>query len=382
MSLFAKRTNHWQHEPNALEQARQQNPLLEACLDLTQSNPTQAGFQYPTGWLNDLNDPQALVYDPQSFGLLKARQAVSDYYARRGYAVAIDHIMLTASSSESYGYLLRLLVNPHEKVLIPSPSYPLFPYLLDINDAAYDTYQLLPGKDWAIDREDLISRLDGTVKAVMVVHPNNPTGSYINSDDRLWLVQLARERGIALIVDEVFIDYAHGQEAESFVNQYDCLIFVLGGLSKTLCLPQMKLGWMIPVGPKDLVEGALVRLEIIADTFLSVNTPVQLAASQWLKDVDHIQGQVMARLKANWMYIVGHQHASMTIQQPQAGWYVLVQLPHAIDDEDFCLKLLANGVRVYPGYYFDLPANNYIIVSLLTEQEEFMQGWYKLCQII
>ncbi len=382
MSIFAKRTNNWTHANNALEDERLKGLYQGEVLDLTQSNPTQAGFVYPAHLLAALSNPHALVYDPQSFGLEETRQAVVDYYYRRGYMINRSQVVLTASSSESYGHLLRLLVNPHEKVLIPSPSYPLFPYLLDIHDAAYDTYQILSAENWAIDREDFLARLDASVKAVMLVHPNNPTGSYINEADRAWLIQLAKTHGFALIVDEVFMDYAFDKAEPSFINETACLTFVLGGLSKTLCLPQMKLGWLITSGPKELVDGALARLEIMADTYLSVNTPVQLAACQWLPGVDAIQDLVRQRLKHNWAMLEANTPKGLTIQRPQAGWYVLVHLPDHLDDEQFCLALMAKGVIVYPGYYFDLPSSNDVVISLLTESSILKQGWDKLCTMI
>ena len=382
MPFFAKRTNFWQQESNALDKALQALSSPQGVLDLTQSNPTQAGFDYPAHWLDALSGTSSLSYDPQSLGLISAREAVSHYYQQRGFNVDPTRIMLTSSSSESYAHLLRLLVNPHEKVLIPTPSYPLFPYLLDIQDAAYVTYQLSVDHDWAIDRQHLLSQLDGSVKIIMVVSPNNPTGSFISDSDKAWLVDVANQHGIALVADEVFMDYGFNNQRSSFLNVGKGLAFIIGGLSKTACLPQMKLGWLIPVGDDDLVKGALARLEIMADTYLSVNTPVQLAACIWLKDVDIIQAQVMARLKENLAYAFSRVTNKIQLLRPQAGWYMMMRLPSGMDDEAFALQALRNRVMVYPGYYFDLPGDNYVVVSLLTEPKIFQQGWDKICQMI
>jgi aspartate/methionine/tyrosine aminotransferase len=377
---FASRTNYWAMSSNKLDLAHAQLPLGAKIFDLTQSNPTQAGIIYPQKLLSALNDTHGLIYQPESFGLLPTRQAIEAYYAKAGYVVNSQQILLTSSTSESYSFLMRLLINPYEKVLIPRPSYPLFSYLLDINDVAYDYYGI--DQQGAIDREGLLKLLDPTVKAIMVVSPNNPTGQGISISDKQWLLELIHQKGMALIVDEVFADYAWGSECfERFVDSQQGLVFVLNGLSKVVALPQMKLGWMVVCGDDALVKPAMQRLEIIADTYLSVNTPVQWAAIEWLKNKDAIQNEIKKRVARNLAYVDAHLPVAIRRVQAQGGWYVMLKIQQHLQDEDVALQLLTQQqVIVYPGYFFDMPDEQTLVVSLLTEEAIFQEGIRRLCQ--
>ena len=287
--MFAERTG-WDLAPNALAKRLEQLRAAGAeILDLTESNPTRVGLAYPADLLAPLADPGGLLYDPQPKGLLPARQAVASLYATKGAPVGPERVLLTASTSEAYSHLFRLLANPGDEILVPRPSYPLFGYLADLSDVKTVSYPLrLQGDRWRVDPEELNSAAGPRVRAVVVVHPNNPTGSALTAEEWTAIAELCLRRGLALISDEVFADYFR-EEAGGLPRTLlggpageGPLTFALGGLSKFLGLPQMKLGWIACSGPPDLLAPALERLELIADTYLSLNTPVQRALPAWL----------------------------------------------------------------------------------------------------
>jgi alanine-synthesizing transaminase len=381
--VFAKRTD-WDLSENPLSlELTQLRAGGGAFCDLTESNPTRAGIAYPAeGLLALLADPANLVYAPASRGLLKAREAVAGYYAGKQASVDAGQIILTASSSEAYAFLFRLLADPHDRVLLPAPSYPLFSYLAGINDVATAYYQIFfDGKAWRIDWDSLEEALSRDTKAVIVVSPNNPTGSCLKPDELKRLNTLCAASGAAIISDEVFADYMFaGQEHcfQTLAANSKALSFALGGLSKAMALPQMKLAWIAVNGPKKQVQDALARLEVIADTYLSVNTPVQNALPSWLAGRGAIRDQVMARVQANYDHlraVTPATPAGVTVYPVEGGWYAVVKIAMDIPEDEWAVRLLKERrVFVHPGYFFDFNEEGIIVLSLLTPVDVFQEG--------
>ncbi len=362
--MFSKRTQ-WDQELNDLHQ------VLDALkssgtdvIDGTESNPTRCGFDYPPYWVNALADPLNMSYDPQSAGILSAREAVGKF-------CAFDplQVLLTASTSESYSFLFRLLLDPKDHVLVPSPSYPLFQFLLELNDAHYDYYPLKYDNAWGIDFDALEKLVRPRTRAIVLVNPNNPTGSYLKKEELFLLNMFCKKHNLVIISDEVFMDYRLQEGAfPTLKGNSDVLTFVLGGLSKALALPQMKLGWILTSGPQQPVQEALMRLEIIADTYLSVNTPVQHAVAGWLADAKNIQRQIIERVKTNLSALTA---AGLKVLPVEGGWYAVISMPH-LKEEEFVLELLSkHHILIHPGFFFDFPETGYVVVSLLPKTEHF-----------
>jgi hypothetical protein len=374
--------------PNALAQALAARRAAGGrILDLTASNPTQVGFAYPeTEILAALAAPAALRYEPEPRGLPAARAAVSAYYAARGESVDADDVLITASTSESYALLMKLLAEPGDEILVPAPSYPLFDVLAALESVSLVRYPLehAPGRGWRIAREALERALSPRTRTVVVVHPNNPTGSFIQTDDRVWLEALCARRGLPLIADEVFLDYGRGAACEaSFACTLNALVFVLSGLSKVAGLPQLKLGWIALTGPALARREARDRLEFIADAYLSVGAPVQHAAAALLGLRGQIQGQIAARVAANekWLRERCASAASCRLLARDGGWYAVLELAREIDEEALCVALLAqHGVLVHPGFFFDFARAGVLVVSLLTRPEELTEGIERLIE--
>ena len=378
---FARRTN-WPLGVNPLttilDQFRaQETPIF----DLTESNPTRCGFDYPLELiLKPLADPDNLSYDPSPRGSLRAREAISQYYREKNLSVLPEQIFLTASTSEAYGYLFRLLVNQDERVLFPKPSYPLFQFFVDLNDIHLDYYLLKYGLEgWHIDFSSLQHLDFSNIKAIVLVNPNNPTGSFLRAQELEMLNQICQKHYISLISDEVFADFVLDQQPPltSLVENQAALTFVLGGFSKTLALPQMKLSWIILQGPPGLVKEAMDRLEVIADTYLSVNAPVQNAAASWLAHKDMMQQPIKRRLKDNLEFLKKQTdfHAGCRLLKMQGGWYAVLKLPNFINEEAWAIELLKETrVFVHPGYFFDFDEAPYIVLSLLPPQDIFQHG--------
>jgi aspartate/methionine/tyrosine aminotransferase len=373
-------------------------------LDLTASNPTQCGFQYDdAGILAALGDRAALVYDPDARGMLRAREAVCTYYALRGARVGSgfgpDQIFLTTSTSEAYSWLFRLLCDAGDEVLIAQPSYPLFDFLAQMEDVRLVAYPLVYDHGWQIEFAGLRERVTARTKAVVVVHPNNPTGHFTKEAERRELEGICAECGLALVVDEVFLDYGFSREeargergglATSFAaGEHECLTFVLSGISKTAALPQMKAAWISVFGPagfgpeRDLKE-ALGRLEVVADTFLSMNAPVQCALPAWLSACEGTQEQIRARTWANLRNLdqILLRNAAITRLKVEAGWYAVLRVPALGPDEDLAVRLVwERGVSVHPGYFFGFAGHGWLVVSLLGPEEEFGRGVEAVCGI-
>jgi alanine-synthesizing transaminase len=359
----------------ALEQRRTAGlPVI----DLTESNPTHAGFAYPPALLEPLAQREALRYSPHPFGVPAARQAVSADFDRRGVHMPPENIALTASTSEAYSLLFKLLCDPGDVVLVPRPSYPLVEHLTALDCVVPESYPVEFHGRWSIDLDAIERRLrspSARVRAVVVVSPNNPTGSVITASELDRLTALAARHEAALIADEVFADYPiQNSNVTSVLPRAEALTFGLGGLSKSVGLPQVKLGWIASSGPTSLVAEALERLETICDTYLSVSTPVQLAAADLFREGATIRAQIHGRVRANAaaLQTAAAAHPSCTVFPVEAGWYAVVQIPAVKAEEAVAVELLEQqGVLVHPGYFFDFEREAFLVLSLLPETRQF-----------
>ena len=362
--------------PNRIASAR---AAAAPRFDLTVSNPTACGIAYPPGLPAPLAEPAGLEYRPHPRGLPVAREAVARDYLRHGATVDPGHIVLTASTSEAYTFLFKLLADPGEAVLVPTPSYPLFEHLARIEGVRAIPYHLDRDADWRLDPEAL-ARAPEDVRAVVLVHPNNPTGSFVHPDDREALCVLAADRGWALIADEVFLDYPldGGPGADrSFATNQTVLTFTMGGLSKSVGLPQLKLAWIVATGPGERVLAALDRLEFVADTFLSVATPVQLALPTLLREGAAVREAILARCRANLATLrrAAANLPAVSVLSPGGGWSVVLRVPAIVGEEDMVLELLhEDSVAVHPGYFFDFPGEGTLVLSLLPDPDTFAEG--------
>ncbi len=356
-----------------------QRAAVEPRFDLTLANPTSCGIPYPDGLLDPLCDPAGLVYRPHPRGRLSARQAVAEEYRRHGATVDPERVTLTASTSEAYAFLFKLLADPADAVLVPSPSYPLFEHLALAEGIEPVPYHLEPDLGWRPDLHALAAA-PANVRAVVVVHPNNPTGSFVHPDDRAALSALAAERGWAIIADEVFLDYplAGGPGAgSSFAATGAALTFTLGGLSKSLGLPQLKLAWIVVGGPERDAAAAVERLEFIADTYLSVATPVQLALPSLCREARAVRDAILARCRLNLETLQRAVHAApaLGVRHPGGGWNAVLDFPAVVGEEALVLELLErDSVAVHPGYFFDFPRPGVLVLSLLPEPERFAEA--------
>jgi len=433
--MFSERTN-WRLARNrftqAVEEARARGARL---LDLTASNPTRVGLCYDSiAILGALNSPHAMDYDPQAKGLLTARQTVAEYY-RSDHGVEVDpeRIVLTTSTSEGYSFVFRLLCNAGDELLVPKPSYPLFEFLADLQDVKLVPYPLIYDHGWQMDFHSLQRAVTGRTRGVVVVHPNNPTGSYVSEKECAELNAFCQERGLAIIVDEVFLDYGIGDvyvgadalvrpversstavpgeedtrslhafwdrhspiqnlgsddsvgRSASFAANGEALTFTLSGLSKIAALPQMKVAWIVTGGPQNQVAEAMARLEVIADTYLSMNAPMQWAVPSLLSQRHDIRRQLMERVRANLSeldrQLAGQKPCSRLIVQ--GGWYAVLRVPVTRSDEDLAIALVQEKqVIVHPGHFYDFESDGYLVVSLIAEDEEFRAGVGAILQLL
>jgi len=377
--MFAKRTN-WNMTPNRLSEAlaahrAEGKPLI----DLTVSNPTECGFEYDRAAILDaLHNPEALSYEPNPRGLESARRAVAGYYADREEKVSANDIFLTTSTSEAYSYVFRTLCDPGDELLIPSPSYPLFDFLADIQDVSLVRYPLLYDHGWQIDFHALEQAITPRTRGVIVVHPNNPTGNFVKSAEMAKLNAICSARDIAIIADEVFLDFVlDGSLPASFAANHGAATFTLSGLSKISGLPQMKAAWLVVGGPQQWKSEALARLEVIADTYLSENAPVQLAIPRFLEERHGFQRQVMSRVRRNLTELDRQLAAQKAVSRlrVEGGWCAVLRLPLTRSDEDLAIELLAaRGVSVHPGHFYEFPSEGFIVVSLLAPWKQFGRG--------
>jgi alanine-synthesizing transaminase len=355
-----------------------------AVLDLTLSNPTRAGFDYPLDLLEPLADRRALIYDPHPAGLPDARRAVARDYQRQGIAVAADHIVLTAGTSDAYSVLFKLLADSGDEILVPRPSYPLFDHLTRLDMLIARPYDIEYHGAWSVDFTSVEHALGPRTRAVLIVSPNNPTGSVISEGELERLAALCGPRGISIISDEVFLDYElepdAARRAARALSRPDVLSFSLGGLSKTVGLPQVKLGWIAAGGPASLVNTAIERLELICDTYLSVSMPVQIAAPLLLERGVSIREQIRARVLANYGWLRDHTNGSTcTALRCDAGWFAVLRVPGIGSEEDLVLSLLTgDGILTHPGYFYDFPREAFLVVSLLPPEAAFQDGMGRL----
>ena len=368
--MFSRRTPG-SLAPNALTRARAALPPPR--FDATISNPTLAGIfeEDSCAWLEDLNDAQTATYEPQPRGLAATREAVSDYYAGHCVDVQAEHIFLTSSSSESYSWLFKLMCEPGDEVLVPHPSYPLFDCLADLDALRAVPYTLLREQHWAIDFDALARSATPRTRAVIVVHPHNPTGSYLRIEEAGRLVRFCADRSLALISDEVFYDYAFAPDprrARPLVEHSESPVFSLGGMSKYAGLPQMKLGWIAINSPGSVLNETLERLEWIADSYLPVSAPVQYAAARWLHGVAPARrAAILRRTAASLSCLSANLPPEVRLLRPEGGWSAILEVPRLRSEDDWVLALLEQqGVLVQPGYFYDLDREGFLVVSLLS----------------
>jgi len=365
--------------PNALSRAVDELRRSDTrYLDLTESNPTRAGIPYPDDLLRPLSAPAALRYEPNPLGLAAAREAVAADCGRRGARIDPEHVVLSASTSEMYAWLFKLLCDAGESVLVPRPSYPLFEHLTRLEGVRAGSYRLEYHGRWEIDLDSMAAAPADT-RAVLLVSPNNPTGSFASAREIDQLFRLCRDRQWALIVDEVFADYVLDAEAPvtDVAARAEVLTFSMGGASKSLGLPQVKLGWTVVGGPAADRAAALDGLELIADTFLSVGTPVQVAASVLLERGAAVRAAIHARVRANLAAArrIASVHPACDLLPVEGGWSAVVRVPATRSEETLVLDLLSRErILVHPGYFFDFEHEAFVIVSLLVPEAEFADG--------
>jgi len=350
--------------------------------DLTESNPTRCGFEWPPDLLRVLSSREGLTYRPDPLGYRVAREAVASHYHRRGVTVDPERIVLAASTSEAYGFIFKLLCDPGEAVLFPSPSYPLFEHLARLEGLRTRTYALDPDARW---QPGAIDPGDDRPRALVAVHPNNPTGSYLHRASADEVVRVCDRHDMALVVDEVFSDYSYDfgnpRPARSFAGRDEVLTFTLGGLSKSMGLPQLKLSWIVVNGPDERVTRALDGLSFIADNYLTVSTPVQLALPELLGKNASVQGAIHDRCTANLWELTGEvaDAPGLTLLEPEGGWCACLRFPAVIDEETLALELIEkDDVAVHPGYFFDFPGEGYLVISLLPAPAVFIPGVRRL----
>jgi alanine-synthesizing transaminase len=379
--VFSERTN-WKLEQNrftqALAEVRESGTKVR---DLTHSNPTRVGLHYDApAILGALASRRALDYDPQPKGRRDAREAVAEYYREEHALRGLDpeQIVLTTSTSEGYSFVFRLLCNAGEELLVPKPSYPLFEFLADLQDVNLVPYELIYDHGWQMDFPSLEKAVTERTRGVVVVHPNNPTGSYVKDAEVKMLNSFCREHGLAVIADEVFLDYRLENTAHaSLAGNRDVLTFVLSGLSKIAALPQMKVAWVVTRGPQHEATESMARLEVIADTYLSMNAPMQWATPLLLQQRRKLQPQLLSRVRENLAELDRQLAAQQACQRlmVEGGWYAVLRVPVTRSDEELAIELLREkSVLVHPGHFYDFPSDGYLVLSLITPPREFAEG--------
>jgi len=386
--MFSSRTQ-WNMLPNSLSRLVAAKRLRgEALLDLTESNPTHCGFSYPEKEiLGGLAHPSSLLYQPDPRGLPLARKAIAHYYGTLGVAVNPENIILTASTSEAYSFLFKLLCNAGEEIIVPQPSYPLLEYLCQLNDVALRHYRLVYDGEWHIDFEMLQSAMTSRTRAIVLVHPNNPTGSYIKQNEFERVCAIAAHYHCAVIVDEVFQPYSLFPDihrANILAYRSSSLVFSLNGISKLLGLPQLKLSWIVVSGHAPHTGESLDRLDIIADTFLSVNTPVQAAMPQLLSSVSQIESQILERVRQNYTVLQkSFMNSHTSVFHVEGGWYAILRLPQMYNDDQWAEKfLLHENIIVQPGHYYGIEQKSCIVFSLLPVGDQVADAIKKMHKFI
>ena len=388
MTKFSLRTN-WQRSPNRLtgllEAARADG---SAVVDLTLSNPTQCGILYPDEMILAAVRQRAILrYEPDPRGIPTARKAVGEYYRERGITVGDDAILLTASTSEAYWIAFETLCDQGDAIAVPVPTYPLFEYLAQLSGVKTISYSLRNDGHWSIDLESLEAACREGVKALVFVHPHNPTGMFLKNDQFALIKKLASKYGIALIVDEVFRDYPLCEDATrvaSTASEHEVLVFTLNGISKSIGLPQMKLGWIVVSGPDDLRREAMGRMEIVADSFLSVNAMVQHGLPELMQAGKRVREQIVDRVQTNLGVLQENLTGTpLTLRNPEGGWYACIKVPNTKSEDEWVESLLKErNILVHPGYFFDFADDRTLILSLLPKPENFLKGVNAMTQHI
>ncbi len=377
--MFSERTN-WNLETNLLSEVLAKHRASRKRLfDLTVSNPTECGFRHDTAAIRKaLSQSKALHYEPNPRGLIASRRAVANYHSSFGKKVSPEDIFLTTGTSEAYAFVFRLLCNPSDEILVPEPSYPLLNFLADIQDVKLVRYPLIYDHGWQIDFHALREAITPRSRAIVVINPNNPTGHFTKTGEIKQLNEICYSRQMALIADEVFLDFAlAAKRPASFASNQGALTFTMSGLSKICGLPQMKASWPITSGPEELKAQALERLEVIADTYLSMNTPVQLAIPILLKQRHVFQKQVLTRVRKNLaeLDLQLDKQQSCSRLTVEGGWNAVLRVPANHSDEDIAIQLLnEKSVYVHPGHFYDFPSDGFLVVSLITPEKEFAEG--------
>ncbi|MBI1354369.1 MAG: aminotransferase class I/II-fold pyridoxal phosphate-dependent enzyme [Acidobacteria bacterium] len=386
--MFNPRTA-WPTAPTRLAARLQQLRRQETVLyDLTESNPTRCGFVYDDAAIQDaLSGPGVMRYDPAPKGIRSARQAVANYYEERGMPIPTDRVILTSGSSEAYLHCFRLLCEPGDQILAPKPSYPLFDFLADMAGIELVHYPLVYDHGWEIDLQALKAAITPKTKAILVVSPNNPTGQLLSTKERDMLTRYAIMNDLALIVDEVFFDYTWEESSRmaSFDSRCLALTLTISGLSKISALPQMKLGWITVRGPVGPDADATARLEVMADTLLSVSTPTQLAAGALLAQRKLIQPQIKERLLQNLEFLDAKLSGNTPVSRlkSEAGWYAILRVPNSLTDEEWAVYLLETAsVYTHPGHLFGFDREGYLVISLLPEHQDFREAVGRLVESI
>jgi alanine-synthesizing transaminase len=384
--VISSRLN-WHLTQNPLSALLEQRTRAGApVLDLTESNPTHAGLIYPQERiLAALSDPRGLIYQPSPRGMESAREAVANYYRERGVQVPLDRIVLAASTSEAYAYLFKLLADPGCEILTPRPSYPLFEFLAALESVQVRQYPLRYDGAWHIDFPALERSITTRSRAIVVVNPNNPTGSFVKRDELERLEALAAAHDLAILSDEVFSDYGFTEDSNrirTLIGERQALTFSMSGLSKIAGLPQLKLGWMVVSGPQ--AEATMPRLELIADTYLSVATPVQAALPELLAATESVRDQIRLRTRANLACLRTCLAGSPAhVLHVEGGWYAVLQVPSTRSEEEWALELLGrHDVLVQPGFFYDFESEAYLVVSLLTPPDPFAEGLQRIREIL
>jgi aspartate/methionine/tyrosine aminotransferase len=371
LPMFSRRAE-WKPALNRLTEVRQ--ALVRGdreILDLTVSNPTRAEIEYPLDELAEvMSSASREPYDPEPLGLRSAREAVAESLR----CDAAD-VVITASTSESYSHLFKLLTDPGDAVVTATPSYPLLEHLASLELVELQTFSMEFQRRWELPAERAREAITAKTRALIVVNPNNPTGSYITAHEGEALSSM----GLPVISDEVFFDYPLDTETpHSFAHSHG-LTFVLGGLSKSAGLPHYKLGWIKVAGPASEKRDALHALELIADNYLSVATPVQHALPHLLRIGTGIRHSIQKRIARNLGTLRDAVPTSSTVLPVEGGWSGVVRVPRVGTDEDLAIALLEqDGVAVHPGYFFDFSTDGFIVVSLLTPPDTFDEGMRRI----
>lgn len=381
MTIFSQRTS-WDRTPTVLAEClRRKRAAGEHILDLTESNPTRCTITPAVPTVASLlENPHAAAYHPDPRGLAEARHAIAEWYGRRGARVAPDSLLLTSGTSEAYWFLMTLLCDRGDEILLPRPTYPLVELLAQAQEVRLRSYALRYDGHWLIDAQSLESQLSARTRGVIVVHPNNPTGSYVKDEEREWLVRRLAGGNIAVIADEVFWSHplvTRQPAPASFAQEQRVLTFVLSGLSKVLGLPQLKLSWIVVAGPRPLREEALERLEFLSDLMLSVSTPIQGAVGGLLERSEEFAGLVHARIAENLAVVKAActGNSGIDVLPLEGGWSVVLRVPNVVSEEEWALMLLERcGVLVHPGSQFDFSNGAYLVLSLLPETSTVREG--------